>query len=47
MKEIINSKGMIGFFIFVIAISFVSSNSINNMEENNMNGYTVVLNENL
>lgn len=32
MKEILKSKGILAFFIFIIAIGFISSNSINNQK---------------
>lgn len=47
MKEIINSKGIISFFIFIIAIGFISSNDMNNMEEVKISTQTVVMSENL
>ena len=47
MKEIINSKGIISFFVFIIAIGFISTDNINNMEESKINSQTVVMSENL
>ncbi len=32
MKQILKSKGIIAFFIFIIAIGFISSVSINNQK---------------
>ncbi|MCI9434042.1 MAG: hypothetical protein HFI86_02035 [Bacilli bacterium] len=32
MKEILKSKGILAFFIFLIAIGFISSISINNQK---------------
>lgn len=32
MKQILKSKGILAFFIFIIAIGFISSNSINNQK---------------
>ena len=46
MREIIMSKGIICFFVFIIAIGFISTNSINSMN-NNDNKNIVVINENI
>ena len=48
MKEIIRSKGIISFFVFIVGISIVSTNSINSMENDyNVENNVVVMNENV
>lgn len=48
MKEIIKSKGIISFLIFITGIAFVSTNSMNSMEDSNdISANLVVMNENV
>lgn len=47
MVEILKSKGMIGFIIFIIGICYFSANGINNqiIMEGNEDNNIVVINE--
>ncbi len=48
MKEIIKSKGIIMFFVFILGISIISTNAINSMEENTeVKTNVLVINENI
>lgn len=45
MVEILKSKGIICFFIFVIVIGVLSSNSLNSMTSDNSIDNVIVMNE--
>lgn len=45
MVEILKSKGIICFFIFIIAIGMLSSNSLDSMSSDNTINNVIVMNE--
>lgn len=45
MLEMLKSKGIICFFIFVIAIGLLSSNSLNSMTNDDNKDNIIIMNE--
>ncbi len=45
MSEVLKSKGIICFFVFIIFIGIVSSNSLNSMKNDSSLNNVVVLNK--
>lgn len=43
MMDILRSKGIICFFLFIIVMGVLSSNSLNSMNDNKMNDNIVVM----
>lgn len=45
MVEILKSKGIICFFLFIIAIGMLTSNSLNSMSSDNTIDNVILMNE--
>ncbi len=43
MMDILRSKGIICFFLFIVVMGIISSNSLNSMNDNNMNDGIIVM----
>lgn len=45
MSEILKSKGIICFFVFIILMGLLSSNSLNSMKEEDVLNNVIIMND--